>query len=82
MATTGLPSRGAIPLRRLADQARLQVFRPAGRDIGYVSSRVRRREEGRGLALNSPAMIDATIFALLVGAVATPVSWWGLSRFG
>jgi hypothetical protein len=27
-------------------------------------------------------MIDATIFALLVGAVATPISWWGLSRFG
>src|ERR1700712_5007600 len=27
-------------------------------------------------------MIDATIFALLVGAVATPISWWGLNRFG
>jgi hypothetical protein len=28
------------------------------------------------------AMIDAALFALLVGAVATPVSWWGISRFG
>jgi hypothetical protein len=27
-------------------------------------------------------MIDAAIFALLVGAIATPVSWWGLNRFG
>jgi len=27
-------------------------------------------------------MIDATIFALLVGAVTTPISWWGLNRFG
>jgi hypothetical protein len=27
-------------------------------------------------------MIDAALFALLVGAVATPVSWWGISRFG
>jgi hypothetical protein len=27
-------------------------------------------------------MIDATIFALLVGAVSTPVAWWGISRFG
>jgi hypothetical protein len=24
-------------------------------------------------------MIDATIFALLVGVVATPISWWGLT---
>jgi hypothetical protein len=31
---------------------------------------------------SSGAMIDATIFALLVGAVATPISWWGLNRFG
>jgi hypothetical protein len=38
---------------------------------------------GRGAApLNPRAMIDATIFALLIGAVATPISWWGLSRFG
>jgi len=27
-------------------------------------------------------MIDATIFALLIGAVATTISWWGLNRFG
>jgi hypothetical protein len=47
-----------------------------------VSSRVRAAQEDGGGALNPRAMIDATIFALLVGAVATPVSWWGLSRFG
>jgi hypothetical protein len=28
------------------------------------------------------AMFDAALFALLVGAVATPLSWWGISRFG
>ena len=54
------------------------------RDYGHrlcVQSRPP-REEGRAVAWNPPAMIDATIFALLVGAVATPVSWWGISRFG
>jgi hypothetical protein len=50
--------------------------------IGYVSSRVRAAEEVGGRPLNPRAMIDATLFALLVGAIATPVSWWGLSRFG
>ena len=63
--------RGAAPARQRAIA-----------DIGYASSRVRRREEGRAVALNPRAMIDATIFAVLVGAIATPVSWWGLSRFG
>jgi hypothetical protein len=49
-------------------------------DIGYVSRRpVRRQERERGSA-NGGAMIDAAIFALLVAAVATPVSWWGLNR--
>jgi hypothetical protein len=47
-----------------------------------VSSRARRAQEAGAAALNPPAMIDATIFALLVGAVATPISWWGLNRFG
>jgi hypothetical protein len=28
------------------------------------------------------AMIDAALFALLVAAIAAPVSWWGISRFG
>jgi hypothetical protein len=41
----------------------------------------RRQERRRGTA-NAGAMIDATIFALLVGAIATPVSWWGLNHFG
>jgi hypothetical protein len=50
--------------------------------IGYVSSRAPETQEAGAVALNRPAMIDATIFALLVGAVATPISWWGLSRFG
>jgi len=27
-------------------------------------------------------MIDAALFALMIGAIATPVSWWGISRFG
>jgi hypothetical protein len=39
-------------------------------------------QEAGAAPLNTRAMIDATIFALLVGAVAAPVSWWGLSRFG
>ena len=47
-----------------------------------MSSRVRSPEEDAAASLNPPAMFDATIFALLVGAVATPISWWGLSRFG
>jgi hypothetical protein len=51
-------------------------------DIGYVSSPTLRRQERRRGAANAGAMIDATIFALLVGAVATPISWWGLNRFG
>jgi hypothetical protein len=46
-----------------------------------VSSPVREAQEAGAGALNPAAMIDATIFALLVGAVATPISWWGLSRF-
>ena len=50
--------------------------------IDYVSSPVRGTKEAGARALNPPAMFDATIFALLVGAVAAPVSWWGLSRFG
>jgi len=50
--------------------------------IGYVSSRVRGTQEAGAAPLNQRAMIDATIFALLVGAVATPISWWGLNRFG
>jgi hypothetical protein len=47
-----------------------------------VSSRAPRRQERRRRPANAGAMIDATIFALLVGAIATPVSWWGLNRFG
>jgi hypothetical protein len=47
-----------------------------------VSSRAPRRQERRRRSANAGAMIDATIFALLVGAVAAPVSWWGLNRFG
>jgi hypothetical protein len=58
------------------------VRRQLPHGIGYVSSRVRTAEEVPPRPLNTRAMIDATIFALLVGAVATPVSWWGLSRFG
>jgi hypothetical protein len=58
------------------------AFMPGVRHIGYVSSCVQAREERVAVALNPPAMIDATIFALLVGAIATPISWWGLSRFG
>jgi hypothetical protein len=57
-------------------------FHSTLRRIGYVSSRVRSAQEDGARPLNARAMIDATIFALLVGAVATPVSWWGLSRFG
>jgi hypothetical protein len=57
-------------------------FHSTLRRIGYVSSRVRSAQEDGARPLNPRAMIDATIFALLVGAVATPVSWWGLSRFG
>jgi hypothetical protein len=40
-----------------------------------MSPQARRRD-----AANGGAMIDAAIFALLVGAIATPVSWWGLNR--
>jgi hypothetical protein len=47
-----------------------------------VSSRAPHGQECRRGAANAGAMIDATIFALLVGAIATPVSWWGLNRFG
>jgi hypothetical protein len=47
-----------------------------------VSSRPPRRQERERRPANGGAMIDATIFALLVGAVATPISWWGLNRFG
>jgi hypothetical protein len=47
-----------------------------------VSSRAPRPQERRRATANAGAMIDATIFALLVGAIATPVSWWGLNRFG
>ena len=43
------------------------VGRPAGRSAGAAPA-------------NGGAMIDAAIFALLVGAIATPVSWWGLNR--
>ena len=50
--------------------------------IGYVSSRPASRQERERRAANGGAMIDAAIFALLVGAIATPVSWWGLNRFG
>ena len=56
-------------------------FHAGAQRIDYVSSRVRPAQEGGAGALNPRAMIDATIFALLVGAVATPISWWGLSRF-
>jgi hypothetical protein len=47
-----------------------------------VSSPAPGGQERRRGAQNVGAMIDATIFALLVGAVATPISWWGLNRFG
>jgi hypothetical protein len=47
-----------------------------------VSSRAPRRQERPRRSANAGAMIDATIFALLVAAIATPVSWWGLNRFG
>jgi hypothetical protein len=53
-----------------------------GPRIGYVSRRVRAAQEDGARPLNPRAMIDATIFALLVGAVATPISWWGISRLG
>jgi hypothetical protein len=39
------------------------------------------QERRRGPA-NGGAMFDAAIFTFLVAAVATPVSWWGLNRFG
>jgi hypothetical protein len=58
----------------------VQGFRLVGRDIGYVSSRAARRQERERRAANGGAMIDAAIFALVVGAIATPVSWWGLNR--
>jgi hypothetical protein len=48
--------------------------------IDYVSSRPPRRQERRRGAANPGAMIDAAIFALLVGAITTPLSWWGLNR--
>jgi hypothetical protein len=51
-------------------------------DIGYVSSRAPARQERERRSAKPGAMIDAAVFALLVGAIATPVSWWGLSRFG
>jgi hypothetical protein len=57
-------------------------FHAGLRRIDYVSRRVRAAQEDGAAPLNPRAMIDATIFALLVGAVATPISWWGLSRFG
>ncbi|HEX6695913.1 MAG TPA: hypothetical protein VF080_03935 [Solirubrobacteraceae bacterium] len=47
-----------------------------------MSSRVRCAQEGGAAPWNRAGMIDATIFALLVGAVTTPISWWGLNRFG
>jgi hypothetical protein len=52
----------------------------AATDIGYVSIRGPRRQERERRSANPGAMIDAAIFALLVGAIATPVSWWGLNR--
>lgn len=73
---------GAIPSGDATVAGRLQGFRAAGQRIDYVSSRVRPTQEAGGGPLNPRAMIDATIFALLVGAVTAPVSWWGLSRFG
>jgi hypothetical protein len=62
--------------------ALVRGFRVVVRRIDYVSSAARPAEEGRTGPLNARAMIDATIFALLVGAVSTPVAWWGISRFG
>ena len=56
------------------------MARRGGTDIGYVSSRPASRQERGRRAANAGAMIDAAIFALLVGAIATPVSWWGLNR--
>ena len=50
--------------------------------IGYVSSRAPEGQERRRGPANGGAMFDAAIFAFLVAAVATPVSWWGLNRFG
>ena len=57
---------------------------PMARRGGYghrlcVQSAGEPQDRGRRAA-NAGAMIDAAIFALIVGAIATPVSWWGLNR--
>jgi hypothetical protein len=51
-------------------------------DIGYVSRRALHRQDRSHAPANRGAMFDAAIFAFLIGAVATSVSWWGLNRFG
>jgi hypothetical protein len=48
--------------------------------MGYVSSWPASRQDRGRRAANAGAMIGAAIFALIVGAIATPVSWWGLNR--
>jgi hypothetical protein len=78
MAPGRLPSVVAIPPSERREPGDVRGFHVAMPRIGYVS----RPAGSARSAVNTTAMIDAAVFALLVAAIAAPVSWWGISRFG